>query len=193
MTGMAGYRRIAELSSALEALLFELKDQPAQINESCRNTIAATVAFLADCLDRTELLDDQEMAPAMVLVVDDDAVSSRALILALGRANLSAHSVTDPFEALKRLEQTPYDLVFLDIVMPGLDGLALCEKMRGLPLHKRTPVIFLTSLTDFKTRARSILSGGNDLITKPIMPAEICVKAITQLLKADKRGVAEKR
>ncbi|HKI68114.1 MAG TPA: response regulator, partial [Verrucomicrobiae bacterium] len=77
-----------------------------------------------------------------------------------------------------------YDLVFLDIVMPGLDGLALCEKMRLLPLHKRTPVIFLTSLKDFKTRYRSVLSGGNDLITKPIMPTELCVKAITQLLKA---------
>jgi CheY-like chemotaxis protein len=93
-------------------------------------------------------------------------------------------SMTDPLEALKKLETTLYDLLLLDINMPGLDGLELCERVRRLPLHKRTPVIFVTILTDFKTRARAILSSGNDLITKPILPIELCVKVITHLLKA---------
>ena len=75
-------------------------------------------------------------------------------------------------------------LVLMDVSMPKIDGLVLCEQMRALPLHQRTPVIFVTGLTDFQTYARSILSGGNDLIAKPISPNELCVKVITHLLKS---------
>jgi CheY-like chemotaxis protein len=184
MVGTAGYHRIAELCSALEAMLFELREKPALINDSCRNTIASTVAFLDDSLDRVELVDERDLTGSAILVVDDDAVSNKAFVFTLGRAKLSATSVTDPVVALGRLQQAAYDLLLLDINMPGMDGLALCEQIRALPMHRRTPVIFVTSLTDFKTRARAILSGGNDLITKPILPAELCVKVITQLLKA---------
>ena len=67
--------------------------------------------------------------------------------------------------------------------MPGLDGISLCDQIRGLPQHQNTPVIFVTSQADFKTRARSMLSGGNDLIAKPIMPTELCVKALSHLVK----------
>ena len=184
MTGTAGYHRIAELCSALEALLFELLEKPALINDSCRNTITSTVAFLADCLDRVEAVDEQNVAASKVMVVDDDAVSNRAVVLALGRAKLATTSESDPFEALKRLEQTSYDLLLLDVRMPGMDGLTLCEQIRELPRHRRTPIVFVTSLTDFKTRARAMLIGGNDVITKPILPVELCVKVLTHLLKA---------
>jgi CheY-like chemotaxis protein len=184
MAGMAGYHRTAELCSALEALLFELLNKPAQINDSSLHTVAATVAFLADRFDRARLAAEQPRPPAAILVVDDDAVSNRAVQQALGRAKLSATGVTDPFEALQKLEAAAYHVVLLDISMPGMDGLALCERMRELPHHQQTAVIFVTSYTDFKTRARSILSGGNDLITKPISPTELCVKVITHLLKA---------
>lgn len=182
MSGLAGCHRMAQLASALEALLLELQNKPALINDSSRQTIAVTVAFLVARLDSTIQPEEETPAP-LVLVVDDDAVSSRTLVLSLSRANLRATAVTDPFDALKALETTPYDLVLLDINMPGMDGIALCERMRAMPLHKRTSVIFVTGYTDFKTRARSILSGGDDLIAKPVLPIELVVKAITLLLK----------
>lgn len=184
MTAMAGCHRLAQLSSALEALLFELHDKPALLNDSSRHTVVFTVAFLADRLDLIENPEGDRPLPASVLVVDDDAVSNRVVVLALSRAKLQATSMANPFDALKKLEQTPFDLVLLDIDMPGMNGITLFEKMRALPLHKRTPALYVTSLTDFKTRARSILSGGNDLITKPILPLELTVKAITQLLRS---------
>jgi CheY-like chemotaxis protein len=183
MMGMAGRHQLAQLASALEALLFELQDKPADITDSCRHTIASTVVFLAERLEYAPAEDKQNLPPPTVLVVDDDAVTSRAVAHTLGRANLSVASISDPFDALKRLEETPCDLVLLDINMPGMDGISLCERMRGLPLHKRTPVIFFTGRTDFKTRIRTVLSGGNDLITKPILPTELCVKTITLMLK----------
>ena len=182
MTGLAGCHRLAQLASAFEALLIELQDKPALINDSSCQTVASTAAFLADRLDSTDQPEEGQPPPVSVLVVDDDAVSNQVIVLALGRANLRPTAVTDPFAALKALETTPYKLVLLDINMPGMDGIALCERIRGMPLHKRTPVIFVTGQTDFKTRARSILSGGDDLITKPIMPIELVVKAITLLL-----------
>ena len=98
MAGMAGYRT-AELCSALEALLFELLNKPAHINDSSRHTVAATIAFLTDRFDRGKLTDEQPRPPAAIMVVDDDLISNRALVQALGRAKLSATSLADPFEA----------------------------------------------------------------------------------------------
>ncbi|MDB6015580.1 MAG: response regulator containing a CheY-like receiver domain and an DNA-binding domain [Pedosphaera sp.] len=183
MAAIAGYHRTAELASALEALLYELLNKPEAMNDSSRHTVAASVAFLADRFDPPEAANEQERPSAKILIVDDDVVSNRALAQALGRAKLSATSEASPLAALTKLEQSAYDVVLMDITMPEMDGLVLCEKMRSLPLHKRTPVIFVTSHTDLKTRVQSILSGGNDFISKPISPAEVCVKVITCLLK----------
>ena len=181
--GLAGRHRLAQLCSALEALLFELEDRPAAITDSIRHTIAATVALLGERLRHNQPADADDRVPMKILVVDDDAVSSRAVVLALGRAKLAAVSVNDPFDGLKQLQQNAWHLVLLDVNMPGLDGIALCDQIRSLPLHQQTPVIFVTSQADFKTRARSALSGGNDLIAKPILPTELCVKVLSHLVK----------
>jgi CheY-like chemotaxis protein len=192
MTSMAACYRIAQLSSALEALLFELRDKPASLNESLRRTIYSTVSLLIDWLARADQPDDQCLSPTTVLVVDDDAVSNRAVVFALSRVNLAAKSVTDPFKALEKLRQNPYDAVLLDINLPGMNGLALREHMRELPLHKRTPVIFITSYPEFEPEARAIASAGDDFITKPILPIELTVKVTAHVLKrrlAEQSGV----
>ncbi len=183
LTALAGHHRTAELSSALEALLFELIRQPEAITDSSRQTITRTVAFLTDRFDRREYLDEKDHAPMSLLVIDDDAVSNLAIVQSLGRSKIPATSVTDPSQALERLRQSPYDAILLDVSLPGISGLDLCEQVRQLPLHQRTPVIFVTGHADFNTYAQSILSGGNDLITKPVSPNELCVKVITHLLK----------
>ncbi|MFO1488668.1 MAG: response regulator [Verrucomicrobiota bacterium] len=183
--GMMGRHRLAQLCSALEALLFEMEEKPGNLTDSIRHTIAATVSLLFERFDQPgDAAAEKQVAGQKVLVVDDDAISSRAVVLALARAQLSAVAINDPFDGLKKLQENAYALVLLDINMPGLDGLALCDQMRGLPLHKKTPVIFVTSQADFKTRARSMLSGGNDLIAKPILPTELCIKVMSHLIKA---------
>lgn len=183
MTSMTGCYPIAQLSSAFEALLFELQASPAAFNDSVRNTISTTVSLLASCLDRADRADEQCLAPTTVLVVDDDEVSSRAVKFALSRANLAVTCIPHPLEALEKLRNDPCDVVLLDISMPAMDGLALCEQMRRLPLHKHTPVIFITSHSDFSMRVRSMQSGGDDLIAKPILPLELTVKVIAHVLK----------
>jgi two-component system cell cycle response regulator DivK len=183
MTSMAGCYRIAQLSSAFEALLFELELKPSSITDSTRHTVSSTVKLLADGLARAEQPDEQCFSPTTVLVVEDDAVSSCALLMTLARANLAASGVPDPFKALEKLRKNSYDLVILDINLPGMSGLSLCEQMRKLPLHGKTPVIFVTSYAEFEPRARAILNAGDDLIGKPVMPVELTVKVIAHTLQ----------
>jgi len=183
MTGMAACYRIAQLASALEALLFELQEKPASLNSSCRKTVSATIALLADWLARAEQPDDQCLSPTTILVVDDDAVSNRALVFALSRVNLIAKSTADPFQALEKLRENSYDAVLLDINLPGISGIAVCEQMRRMPRHKSTPVIFISGHSEFEPAARSAAGVGDDFISKPIMPIELTVKVTAHVLK----------
>ena len=126
------------------------------------------------------------MAAIRTLVVDDEKLARDRLLGFL--ADLDDVRVlgqaADGVEALKLIEEERPDLVFLDVQMPGMDGFEVCTKIRTLPLNKTTPVIFVTSLTDFKSRARSSLCGGTDLIAKPFMFIELSVKALTYLLRS---------
>ena len=115
--------------------------------------------------------------------MDDDVVSTRALLLALGRADLKPAGVGEPARALEKLRTTSYDVVLLDLNLPGMDGITVRQHMRELPLHQHTPVIFITGYADFAARARSALGRNDDLIAKPIMPVELVVKVITHVLK----------
>jgi DNA-binding response OmpR family regulator len=76
-----------------------------------------------------------------------------------------------------------FDLIFLDVDMPVMNGFELCTKLRSLHLHKKTPVVFVTSLTDFESRANSTISGGNDLIAKPFVFMELAVKALVYVMR----------
>ena len=91
--------------------------------------------------------------------------------------------MSDPFKALEKLRQSAYDAVLLDINLPGMSGIALCEEMRKLPQHESTPAIFVTGYSEFEPRARAIFKAGDDLISKPIMPVELTVKVIAHLLR----------
>ena len=80
------------------------------------------------------------------------------------RPQLKPIAVDNPQAAYNLLIETRFDLIFLDVDMPGMNGFELCSKLRMLPPHKLTPVVFVTSLNDLESRANSTMSGGNDLI-----------------------------
>jgi DNA-binding response OmpR family regulator len=101
----------------------------------------------------------------------------------LDRAKLKSVGVDDPAVALKLLSETSYDLVFLDVDMPGMTGHELCTRLRALPQHKKTPVVFVTGLNDFQNRANSTMSGGNDFIAKPFPFLELAVKSLVYVLR----------
>jgi CheY-like chemotaxis protein len=182
--GAAGCARIARLSLAFEALLTEMSEDQDKINPSTVRTVAHTVDFLATVFDRAMDSEGNEFTKVNILVVDDEPLSRKAVMRGLEKADLTAKDVADPHVAAGLAGNESFNLVFLDIDMPGMDGYELCKRVRETPGNKKTPVIFVTGLTDFMTKAKSSLSGGNDLIGKPFLPVELAIKALTYLLKS---------
>jgi CheY-like chemotaxis protein len=71
----------------------------------------------------------------------------------------------------------------MDVQMPGLDGITACSKIRESGCNRATPIVFVTAHGDITTRTRSKFSGGNDLVGKPILTAEINLKALAFALR----------
>ena len=181
--GLAGLAQIAHMSSAFEALLKEVYEKPKNINSSSTRTIAAAVDFLGFLFDKGTLPDRQEFPASKILVVDDEAISRRAIVYALEKARLKSVNVEDPQEALQLLNDGEFDLIFLDVDMPSMNGFELCAKLRAMPQHRKTPVVFVTSLNDFDSRTSSTMAGGNDFIGKPFLFIELTVKALIHVLR----------
>jgi DNA-binding response OmpR family regulator len=181
--GLTGLTYIARLADALEALLKELQEKPSNITVSTLRTVAMALDFLAILFENPEVGEKPGLPPVNVLVVDDEAISRRAMVYALEKARLKSLSVDDPQTGYNLLVQNRFDLVFLDVDMPGMTGFELCAKLRDLPMHKKTPVIFVTGLNTFENRPQSMMSGGNDLIAKPFLFIELAVKALVLTLR----------
>jgi DNA-binding response OmpR family regulator len=181
--GLVGLIQIAHMAAALEALLKELYENPKSINASTLRTVAAAVDFLGFLFERGTQPDKQEMPAASILVVDDEDIACRAIVYALEKAQLQSVSVQDPNAALELLSNNNYDLVFLDVDMPGMTGYELCAKLRSLPAHNKTPVVFVTVLSDFDNRTSSRMAGGNDFIAKPFLYIELTIKALIHVLR----------
>lgn len=182
--GVAGLVQIAHMAAALEALLKEIYEKPKNINQSTLRTVASAVDFLGILFERSKVSDRQEPLVSKILVVDDEAISRRAVVYALEKAQLKSINVDNSEEALKLLSENDFDLVFLDVDMPGMTGYELCAKLRGLPHHKKTPVVFVTALNDFDNRTSSTMAGGNDFIGKPFLFIELTVKALIYVMRA---------
>jgi DNA-binding response OmpR family regulator len=181
--GIAGATQIALMADALEALLKELQEKPKNINASTLRTVASAVDFLGTLFERAGSR-EKPFTPAEVLVVDDEAISRRAIVYAIEKAKMKAIAVEDPVKALDLLTQKKFDLVFLDVDMPNMTGFELCSKLRTLPHYAKTPVVFVTGLNDLENRANSTMSGGNDFIAKPFLFIELTVKALVHVFRS---------
>jgi DNA-binding response OmpR family regulator len=185
--GICGMHQISPMANAFEALLKELSEKPKGINASTLRTVALAVDFLGVLFGRaktSDIHDPFEVSEAQIMVVDDEAISRRAVCFSLEKAGLQATAVEDPHSALQTATTKSFDLIFLDVNMPGMNGFELCTKLRALANYRQTPIIFVTSLSDFESRANSTLSGGNDLIAKPFLFIELTVKSLVHLLRS---------
>lgn len=180
---LAGFAPVAQLAEALEAMLQDLRENPASITPSTLRTAATAVDCISLLFERARVAKQLDVTTAKILVVDDDVISRRAITQALEKAKLNSTAIEDPDGGFQLLNQAAFDLIFLDVDMPGMNGYELCTKLRALPRYKATPVVFVTALNDFEARACSMMSGGNDFIAKPFHLMELAVKAIIHILR----------
>jgi CheY-like chemotaxis protein len=181
--GIAGFREIAQLADALGSLFIRLSEKPASLTPSVNRTIGQAIDLLGATFTHAPKPSQDVPVSPQVLVVDDEIISREAICSAIEKADLRPVSVDDPIVAQGMLEKFHFDLIFLDVEMPGQSGLELCSHIRKMATNRYTPVVFVTAHSDFERRARSVLSGGNDFIAKPFLPIELAVKALIWTFK----------
>lgn len=117
-----------------------------------------------------------------VLIVDDSR-SSLALLGSIVREIVGddIELCLDPLEALRRCEERQFDLLLVDHIMPGMDGIAVIEALRNCDNYRTVPMVMVTSDIDKAIRIEAIRVGANDFLTKPFDPIELKAR-ITNLL-----------
>ena len=94
--------------------------------------------------------------------------------------------------ALKAAARKPPDLILLDIMMPGMDGFAVCERLKADATLKEIPVLFISGLSETRDKLKAFFAGGVDYVTKPFQPEEVRVRVETHLQLRDLRVQLEK-
>jgi CheY-like chemotaxis protein len=177
-------QHIWQLAFGLEGLTRQLVREPAEVTPSTLQTVAGGVDLLRDlCADGLKL-DYASQPPARFLVVDDDAVSRFAVAASLKKVFEAPDLAPDAEAGLALIARQVYDGIFLDVEMPGMDGFELCKRIRETACNSATPVVFVTCHSDFESKAKAALSGGQYLLGKPFLSLEITVKALTLVLRS---------
>lgn len=127
----------------------------------------------------------------LVLVVDDDADTGSLLTTFLERHGYAARAVTSGADCLEAIGREPVSLVLLDVVMPGLDGFAVCRALGRLPTTARPPVVLMTGHDSLTVRREGIRHGACEFLAKPIPPDALLARVRRQLhVAALGRGLA---
>jgi len=177
--GHPGY----QMSLALEGLFKKLLQDSKNCTASTLATLVTAVDLLSDLCARGPKADLGTTPAIRILVVDDDLVGRRIIVGALQSVFKRPESVESGEAALALLSKKHFDVIFLDVIMPGMDGFEVCAKLREMHPNRATPVVFVTSLDDFDARAKASRNGGSDLMVKPFLNSEITVKALTFALR----------
>lgn len=122
-----------------------------------------------------------------VLVVDDDDDSRRLLSHLLERRGYSVVLADGGQAALDALSTTDVDVILLDVMMPVMDGFAVCREVKKTPSSAKVPIILLTARDDMETRATGMNLGVSDFLAKPVNKDELFSRVKTQV-EARQRG-----
>jgi DNA-binding response OmpR family regulator len=119
-----------------------------------------------------------------ILAVDDDEPVLRSVKRVLENADFTVRTASNGQDALKMITRERPDLVVLDIIMPGLDGLEVCRRIRADPYIAKVPILFLTAKGRPNDVAQGLDAGGDDFLTKPFEVVELPARVRALLRRA---------
>jgi CheY-like chemotaxis protein len=111
-----------------------------------------------------------------ILLVDDSATARLMICIVLQGEPYDVLTASDGVEALDKAHQNRPDLILLDVIMPLMDGIETCKRLRGDPLTHATPIIMLSGRDDEGITEASYAYGCNDFVFKPVDPVELLAK-----------------
>ena len=181
---MSSQPPILRMATAMDALLSELPPKPSQFNSSRQRTLRLALDVLETLITHPELTPKASCDSAAV-VMDAERGSSSAACNALRNAGFHPSSFLDTGAALNYLAANPLDLVVLEMPADQDSGLAFYKQLRELPLHRETPVIFLSEVSGMKRPPDVLLNCETQFLAKPNNPisyVELALKALSGVL-----------
>jgi DNA-binding response OmpR family regulator len=125
-----------------------------------------------------------------LLVVEDDHDISDLIVRYLQKAGHTVEAVTSGSAVLPRVRAMPPDAIVLDLMLPGMDGLLVCQALRADPATAAIPVIMLTARGEEADRIRGLELGADDYVTKPFSPKELTARVAALLRRAQRHSGA---
>lgn len=125
----------------------------------------------------------KSLSPNMVLIVEDDERISKIMSNVLGTGGYLTHTIVNGLEAAEFIKDNTPDLIILDLMLPGLDGMEVLKRVRESPLTREVPVIVVTALDDFKTKIKGLYIGADDYLVKPVKSLELLARVKANLRK----------
>ena len=126
------------------------------------------------------------------LLIDDDARLASMIAEYLGKNDLDVTVAADGERGLAQLNKTRYDVVLLDVMLPGVDGLEVCKRIRTASRHPDVPVVMLTAKGDDVDKIVGLELGADDYLAKPFNPRELLARVRAILRRAQPSGAPER-
>ena len=130
------------------------------------------------------------MTPRKILVVDDEADLVELVSYNLHKEGFTIDSASNGEDALSKVRKKTYDLLILDLMLPGIQGMELCRILRNDPKTARLPIIMLTAKGEELDKVLGLEMGADDYITKPFSPRELVarVKAVLRRFSGERHS-----
>jgi two-component system, chemotaxis family, response regulator PixG len=188
-TSIPAYQSLCKLlngNRTLRDLAVQLRTSPLQAASSLLPYIQSGIFGLVKVPDLLELLNssnvnyDDQNRP-LIACVDDSLMIAQMMEQIVGVAGYRFIAINDPLQAVSTLIDHEPDLIFLDIVMPKINGYDLCAQLRKYPAFESTPIIFLTSSAGIVDRLRAKMVGSSDFVKKTVDADELLQKIAEHL------------
>ncbi len=111
------------------------------------------------------------------LVIEDEPAAAELLGYNLKNVGFSVQIASDGLRALEMAREMMPDIIILDLMLPGLDGYSVCQRLKSDPLTCDAPILMLSAKTSPQDRIRGLESGADDYVTKPFSPREVVLRS----------------